>query len=700
MPKSKDIENEELTEVEKSSYDKTIQSISEVLSFDTNISNYDEGIIIKSIVSEFYKRNTNPEVVRYILKGIYNNICSEKSYKWDYFNTSIDAIYCGDEKTNNGFVDIEKNVLAKYYEEYEIIEIINPLLEILRDYEEKKEYKLELNHEDWVILNQRDLSVMIQRIPMSENANITWTNVINAYPQSIIIHDNPISGVDRNFTISWKNKYTKKPYLLEKKTISEMGSDLKESGWVLNKQRLDDTLSAIISMSEQYELASIRDYIEEDGFYYNDKEGSIISNYELHEPTKEEVHEALDIINDLSDYFDKSKYKLATCIKWGLVAPFSFARKQIGADFLPYLFLYGKSGSGKSTMGKIILYLWSYPNIENNLEGSSFNTEFRIGEQMMKDSFPLVIDESAGVFQRKGNVEMLKSSVQSPISRSKQQGGKFIKKPAYAPVCFTSNSKLPQDDGLLRRFIAIAFTYDERKDKLSQRKFNKKFRVDSPRESILIKLHGLSNFVGYFMKENPELLKRDWDELGNLLIIKAYDFIGESPARWLLRYEELDNEEDNEIREIEEIRNYLLNTINDKYSKKLQVKVYEQETEFMYSEKKLEEYYSSELSGAKDFEKRVFSVINQHLIPFMSLNKKRDGKVYVNFNNLILKELFDELEISSASNLKSLSQLLGWEHGHVSVNGKKSNQMYVKFNDFMDFLYPKHDDELVDDYEF
>lgn len=696
MLKINDVDNDEiLTEIEKSKHDETIESISEILSVDT-LSNYDEEIVFKSLISEFYQRNTNPTVVEYILKGVYDSISSENSYKWNFFNNYIVEVYNNTSSSNNGFVDLEKQVLAKYFDDVEILEIINPLLEILRDYEDNVEYKLYLDSENYVFLNRKENSVQLYRLS-SNTDKITWTNVINAYPQNIIIYDNPFVG--RNFTIFWKNRYSKKPYLIEKKTISEMGSELKETGWVLNKQRLDDTLSAIVNMSIMFELATIKEGIEEDGFYYDVKDDSMIINYDLHTPTKEEVNTALEIIDELGEYFNKSQSKLATGLKWGLVSIFSFARKQLGADFLPYLFLYGKAGSGKTTIGKIILYLWSSPSIDNNLEGSSFNTEFRVGEHLMQSSLPILVNEVGGVFKKRNVIEMLKASVQSTVSRSKQQGNKFIKKPAYAPVVFTANQKLPSDDGLIRRFIPIAFTHDEKKDKISQRKFNKKFNIDNPRDSVLMGLHGLSNYSAKLICENPELLKRDWDELGNYFIIKAYEFVGKKAPKWLLSYESINyEEEDKDYQEIEEIRSFLLNLINEKYNKKIQLKIYEEEWNHLYSEKKLDDYYTNNLAESEDFKNKIFSVINQHLIPFMSLNEKNNGILYVNFNSLLIKELFDNLEISSASNLKSVSELLGWHYGFISVNSKKGMRMYVEFEKFLEFLYPNYD--MDDDYDF
>lgn len=690
-----DINNSELDEIERTEFDDTIESISQLISSINNISNYDEEIIFKSVISEFYKRNTNPEIVEYILKGIYDNISSENSYKWIYFKGHLNDVYNEDVMPNNGFVELEKQVLAKYLEdEIEIAEIINPLLNILRSYEDNVDYRIELDSENYISLNRKQNCVQLCRISV-KNEKVYYMNVINAYPENIIIHDNPITG--RNFSILWKNRFSNKPYLIEKKSISEIASELKETGLVLNKQRLDDTLSAIINIAIIYELAIIRTEIEEYGFYYNQNKDSMTINYDLHEPLVNEVSEALEIITTLGNHFSMSKTKLATVIKWGLVSAFSFARKQIGSEFQPYLFLHGKAGSGKSTLGKIILYLWSYPSKDNDIGGSSFNTEFRIGEQLMQSSLPILVNEPTGAFKKRNIIEMLKSTVESTTSRSRQQGGKFIRKPAYSSVVFTSNPNIPRDDGLIRRCLLIAFTHDEKKDKESIVKFNEEFKIHRPKKSPLMKLHGLSNYCAYLISENPMLLEKDWDDLGNYFINKAYEFVGLEPPKWLLDYVSEYSDEDNDAREIEEIRSFFLDLINDKFNRKINLKVYEEENMYMYSEKKLDEYYGTDLAGTDDFEKRVFSVINQHLIPFMSFNQKRNGVLYVNFNTLLLKELFDKFEISSASNLKSLSELLGWEYGQITSNNCTGVRMYVEFNKFLDFLYPNYNE--VGDYD-
>ena len=102
----------------------------------------------------------------------------------------------------------------------------------------------------------------------------------------------------------------------------------------------------------------------------------------------------------------------------------------------------------------------------------------------------------------------------------------------------------------------------------------------------------------------------------------------------------------------------------------------------------MDDYYD-EVLITEDFEKKVFSVINQHLIPFMSLGNKRDGNTYVYFNSTFRKELSNNTDVSTNYDLKSIAQLLGWDYGQASVNGVKGVRMYIKFEDFLEFLYPQ-----------
>ena len=52
---------------------------------------------------------------------------------------------------------------------------------------------------------------------------------------------------------------------------------------------------------------------------------------------------------------------------------------------------------GKTTMGKVILYIWSIPTPENNIGGSSFDTVARLGAKISQSCDPIVVNEPAAL---------------------------------------------------------------------------------------------------------------------------------------------------------------------------------------------------------------------------------------------------------------------------------------------------------------
>ncbi len=57
------------------------------------------------------------------------------------------------------------------------------------------------------------------------------------------------------------------------------------------------------------------------------------------------------LLDELAEWFKHAKDRFATVIKWGVIAPFIYAMKQRG-KWVPWLYLYGASNVGKTTLGK------------------------------------------------------------------------------------------------------------------------------------------------------------------------------------------------------------------------------------------------------------------------------------------------------------------------------------------------------------
>ena len=100
---------------------------------------------------------------------------------------------------------------------------------------------------------------------------------------------------------------------------------------------------------------------------------------------------------ELSEFFEDNLSVLATVFKWGLMSMFSYAMKQAG-KWMPWMYLKGSAGSGKTTIAKLNLYIWGIPTHENNIGGSSFDTVARLGAKVSQDCGPRIVNEPAAVF--------------------------------------------------------------------------------------------------------------------------------------------------------------------------------------------------------------------------------------------------------------------------------------------------------------
>lgn len=676
------------------------QAIDKISQLFEGMSSDIEDLIYLNLISQFVIQDIDPVICEEIVKGIYMNTYSPDSKGWNDYQDYIDKLYQTHDYDHKGLNEIEI-LLSDAISKRQAKEIIVSLKQTFRSFEDKSDVvlKMEISTDNFIWLNEKDKTVELLHEKLGKSELNTYQILINAYPKNIIIHNSPLEGSGTRFSIDWETRYSKRLYSCKNKTISEIATDLKEGGYVLNKRKLDDTLSAVINIANHFQKAVIKEEIEEEGFFYDIDSDSLKINYSYYkEPTVEDVKKALKTINRLLPYFKGNESKLATGLKWGLLSPFSYAIKQIGGHFLPYTYFYGKAGSGKTSLGKIMLYLYGEPNNDNDLGGSNVSSVAQLSAKLSKSTLPILINEPEGVFSNPALIGMIKTSVMSTISRGKFVGNSYQNFMALASVIITANMDLPTDDALNRRFEKVVFTQNEKKSKNEQREFDDEFMIESPRTCLLHDLKGLSNFVIYKISENPHLLKDNWKDLADYLIKEVYDYIGEEPPKWFLSWVEESHEEDVDSQEIEEIRAFLLDTINDKFNKKINLKIVEEIDFQLVNKRTLDDY--DDVLDTSDFQERVYSVINQHLIPFMTFGKKRDGNTYVYFDSFFKKELINKTGVVTNYSLKSIAELLDsnyesnvWRYGHVSVGGTKGTRMYIKFEDFMEFLYPHYESE-------
>ena len=662
---------------------KTIQSLTQTL---TEIKPELTDTLLRQIISEMFTQEVDPEtcedIIRPLCENLVNNPDFETMFDWADINTYLNNIYSLEDKPNTG-LDGVSFLLSRNYDEAETTMFNRRLKKALAPYGTKKVYREKTGTNTSIILNQK-LEIIQYEWDNGKKGERNLETVINAYPQEVIIHDSPLDDIGRTFTIRWVSKTSSRVFETNRKTIKEIEQYLEEAGWVITPRRLKGTLAAVIQIAVKYKLAQMHNEIDNPGVYWDKTNEELkIIRLDVDEPSQDEVNEALNVIDLLAPFFKGHETKLSTCLKWGLMSIFDYSIKQIGGTWMPWLYLYGKAGSGKTTLGEIILFIYDIPNEDNNLGGSSFDTVARVGSRVSQFTKPIMVSEPEGALNKPSIVGMLKSAIESTTARGRYQGKAYRTIPSFSCGIITANQGLPSGDALFRRFISILFSHNEKKAADNKKEFDEIFKINSPKRSILNKLKALGNYFITEIKSNPELLLNDWQETADLLVGRAYLDTGHDMPSWILDWHKTETLDDLDEEEIEEIRLFLIEKINRATQK---VQVWSEETGRPLNQQDLD----TDFKTNDDFNDRVWSVLNEKLIPWLDLHRGRDGTINVVCSSGIKKEL--KQITSSSYNLQSISELLGWEYKPILINGKTKRMMIVNYHDFLDFLYPKLDE--------
>lgn len=635
----------------------------------------------KNIISAFYLQGTDSVVVEKIITELYNSLPSHEKTLGEIIKL-FDDIYIGDENPNSGLKGIEKFIADKH-DKKTALELIRDLNKAIIPYDTNKIYKLQIGSNKFIVMDYRNNEVTIQIIDWKKGVEVTdYTRVLLCYPVQITIHDNPISEAGRTFSIEWTT--TKDGHFYTNNmSIPEIEQYLNDHGYVLAPKHFKGVVTALIQISIENELAIIKNEIETPGFYYNAVTKSLnIVDYEVNEINSQKLNLSLDLIEDLQNYFIGQETKLATTLKHALIVPFGFAKKQMGLpleNLIPYMFHFGKGGSGKTTIARIGSYFYGEPDSETDIGGSEFDTVPRIGGQISKSTFGLIVNEPENVFNNRSCVETLKTCVERTNARRRYEGRNLTTILALSTVSFTSNSALPNIEGLTRRFIQLLYSHNEKKSEAEKKAFMEHFKMDSPELCLFHRLKYLADFAVNEIKDDVELLKLPWQELSNSLILRAYADCERECPQWLLSFAESVTLEDLDDEEIEEIRMFFIEEIN-KQNKN--IRVYSTEDGF---HKPDEFFYTESVKDSNDFYDRVFNVVNERLIPYMVLHHAKNGKDYVCFTSGLKKAMHNANQV--CYNVKSIAELLGWQYTTVKLP-KPTMVMKVRFDKFLAFLYP------------
>ena len=515
------------------------------------------------------------------------------------------------------------------------------------------------------------------------NEDNKYVPVIEAIPYKLIVYDSPLLDQPRTFKIVWDSPYTERKFITAGEssgaTIKEISSYLVDAGFSHNPKLIEGAVSCMINSLIKAKFAEIKTDIDNAGVYYDSNNDKLtVVKMDFTKPTKKEFLKAHKTLMDLSKYFQDNLPVLATVFKWGLMSIFSYAIKQAG-KWIPWMYLKGSAGSGKTTLAKISLYIYGIPNPENNFGGSSFDTVARLGAKISQDCMPRVVNEPAAVFNRKSTKEMIKVSVESTIGRSKYKSSYFGGVPAFSPVLFTANQYLPEDDALLRRLYVLSFSYSQRKTEAQKKDFENKFHMDTPVISSLVNLNFFGRYAIRKVMENPSVLLDDWQETADGLLLAFYDELDIAPPSWLLEWSKSENLDDFDTNQREDIRNFFVQEFNQARNKKIEVR----DENGYRTDATLD---SEEASTSEDFEDINWSIVNNRQLTWALPRTSRAGNKHICLTQGLRTALSQRIDF--CNDLKSIAELIGWEYKNVKINGQQYKVIDVYFSDFMDFLYP------------
>lgn len=518
--------------------------------------------------------------------------------------------------------------------------------------------------------------------------------IINASPIKVTIVDSPITEAPRDFNIQWKTSLSSKPFTTSGEkgaaNINEIANYLENAGYSPHPNKLKGAVASVINCYQREGLAIIKEEVENPGFFYNNEEDKVIVvKYDYITPKKAQLKEAIQLLHNLGDYFKGVETKLASSLKWSWMSAFSYILKQYG-NWMPWLYLHGQAGSGKTTLGKICLYCWGTPNEKNETGGSSFDSEYKVGMILSQSTFPHLINEPLGLFQKRGVFEMLKTSIEHTIARSKNINGVYTQIPAFTPIIFTANQSAPQDDAFLRRTYRIPFYYNERKDDKSKKSFKEKFFVENPKKSPLTLLQHISNYFLEKIAVDPSILEEDWMTVADKLLHMIEEETETTLPSWIYTWQETENLEDYDDDQREMLRMFFMERINDANRKVTVVDTNGIATTDL-------SFYSDDDAVLNDdYRQRTLNVIGSNLIPWMFI-KKMKGNYYVCVTKGIKKDLYGVTQ--TCSELKSMALLLDWDYVAVRKTGSDKPEKMARclFDSFIDWVFMKDYDVEEDD---
>ncbi|HSF51546.1 MAG TPA: hypothetical protein VLA74_12355 [Nitrososphaeraceae archaeon] len=559
--------------------------------------------------------------------------------------------------------------------DWEIISY-NPTRFLIAHSEHKQIIFAELKGKD---VTRRKNNIVGATIENESNETISYLKfsriVIGAIPVEITLNKNPLGLFDHKFTIRFVTP-SELSFTVGPKTLDEIVSYLKDRSLVYMTTKATEALSIIINAFEKNGKVIVINDVDTPGFYF--MEGKVKNYHTNHpKPTFDQIVSCCELLDILQTKF-KNKDVFPTVLKWSIISPFDYILKQVHKKWIPWLYPYGWSNTGKSTLGDICCCIWNrYHDKDAILPFTSVDTKAKLGEALSKSIYPIVINEVAQLndeYRNKEMIEMIKTSITDLISRKK-----FVNKtiyteiPSFSPCILTGNSAPPSDTGFRRRIIPIVFTEKDQYSNKEIEDFKKLFD-----ERIKKELSVLGDFTANYILENQSLLldgKKEWKEIAEIILTGFYNSTGIISAPEWIKYFVKEDQIGESKEEIDLLfRSYLINKVNETYNK------------YYRNIEKINQSNSESNAEIPNlpFSDRLNFCLKHNLIPFLNLIETDETDMIA-----ITSDLIHEMKknISQISSLNEIAAIIeGFEYGQKRVGGKNVRSAFGTRLQLLNFL--------------
>ena len=494
--------------------------------------------------------------------------------------------------------------------------------------------------------------------------------IMNAIPEKIDRYESPLNGGQFKYKIGFITPFGES-FTTQPKSPDKIISELKTRGLCYKPRVAEESLNAIINGAQRVQRVTIVPQIETTGFYYVD--GKIVaSDVDISKPSTEDIRMCAKFLGEL---IARSKHPemLATEIKWGILAPFSFVFKQLSDEgnerWLPWLYLDGYTKTSKTTDGKIALSI--YRKQKNKLSLASANNVARLGDAISQDTFPRLIDEvKLDPKIHSDLIEAIKHAVQGQTARKRlSKMSEPIHIPALCACVFTSNHQLPSDSALRRRFLNYHHPKDDQPTEDEIRAFQA-FLASGQNN-----LGTLGDFATDYLLSNQELItnnSNEWQTIANIILLEFHKAADLDPPSWIEMFSAGNQIEDVEIEEEQVIRSFFEKKINDTFSRNYRSleSLEDQKTDTSHTKYKL-------------LVNRLNFCLDYQLIPFMRRKSTNPGDILITKD--ILKE-FRDTGISFIQTFTDLGRMLGAEIKTTKLDRRPNRLINITIGKLVDFI--------------